>query len=105
MVVGQGGVWTVRFRFLFHVDPSRSEVRERIPLEFGISFSVNLAEGSDKIWVAYDGGLDEVNPATGEQREAIAFGDGPAGRQRRRGRRGFRLARWQRRAPGPFRSA
>ncbi len=40
-------------------------------LEFGISFSVNLAEGSDKIWVAYDGGLDEVNPATGEQREAV----------------------------------
>jgi class 3 adenylate cyclase/streptogramin lyase len=71
MVVGQGGVWTVRFRFLFHVDPSRSEVRARLPLEFGISFSVNLAEGSDKIWVAYDGGLDEVNPATGEQREAI----------------------------------
>ena len=103
MVVGQGGVWTVRFRFLFHVDPSRSEVRERIQLEFGISFSVNLAEGSDKIWVAYDGGLDEVNPATGEQREAIVFG-GPAGRQRRRGRRGFRLARWQRRALGPLRS-
>ena len=73
MVVGQGGVWTVRFGYLFHVDPSRSEVRERLTLEFGISFSVNLAEGSDKIWVAYDGGLDEVNPATGEQREAIGW--------------------------------
>jgi streptogramin lyase len=71
MVVGQGGVWTVRFRYLFNVDPSHSEVRDRLPLAFGISFSVNLAEGSDKIWVAYDGGLDEVNPATGEQREAI----------------------------------
>ena len=71
MVVGQGGVWTVRFRYLFHVDPSRSEVRDRLTLEFGISFSVNLAEGSDKIWVAHDGGLDEVNPATGEQREAV----------------------------------
>jgi class 3 adenylate cyclase/streptogramin lyase len=71
MVVGQGGVWTVRFRYLFHVDPSRSELEDRLPLEFGISFSVNLAEGSDKIWVAYDGGLDEVNPATGEQREAV----------------------------------
>jgi class 3 adenylate cyclase len=33
MVVGQGGVWTVRFRELFHVDPSRSEVRTRITLE------------------------------------------------------------------------
>ena len=65
MVVGQGGVWTVRFRSLFHVDPSRSEVRSRIELEtHGQPFTVNLAEGSDKIWVAYDGGLDEVNPAT-----------------------------------------
>ena len=71
MVVGQGGVWTVRFQYLYHVDPSRSEVRDRLQLEFGPSFSVNLAEGSDKIWVAYTGGLDELNPATGEQREAI----------------------------------
>jgi YVTN family beta-propeller protein len=78
MVVGQGGVWTVRFGDLFHVDPSRSEVRERLSLEFGISFTVNLAEGFDKIWVAYDGGLDEVNPATGEQREAIVLGGGGA---------------------------
>jgi class 3 adenylate cyclase/streptogramin lyase len=74
MVVGQGGVWTVRFQYLFHVDPSRLEVRDRLRLEFGISFSVNLAEGSDKIWVAYVGGLDEVNPATGEQREAFVSG-------------------------------
>jgi streptogramin lyase len=73
MVVGQGGVWTVRVQYLFHVDPSRSEVRDRLTLEFGISFSVNLAEGSDKIWIAHDGGLDEVNPATGEQREAIGW--------------------------------
>ncbi len=71
MVVGQGGVWTVRFQYLYHVDPSRSELRDRLQLEFGPSFSVNLAEGSDKIWVAYTGGLDELNPATGEQREAI----------------------------------
>ncbi len=71
MVLGQGGVWTVRFQYLFHVDPSRSELRDRLQLEFGPSFSVNLAEGSDKIWVAYAGGLDELNPATGEQREAI----------------------------------
>lgn len=76
MVVGQGGVWTVRFRYLFHVDPSRSELEDRLPLEFGISFSVNLAESSDKIWVAYDGGLDEVNPATGDQREVIVSATG-----------------------------
>ncbi|HEX6399677.1 MAG TPA: adenylate/guanylate cyclase domain-containing protein [Actinomycetota bacterium] len=78
MVVGQGSVWTVRFRTLFQVDPSRSELRERLTLEQGISFSVNLAEGADKIWIAYDGGLDEVNPATGEQREAFhSEGDRP----------------------------
>jgi len=72
MVVGQGGVWTVRFRSLFHVDPSRSEVRSRIELDTGgQSFSVNLAEGSDKIWVAYDRGLIEVNPATDAQREVM----------------------------------
>jgi YVTN family beta-propeller protein len=74
MVVGQGGVWTVRFRFLFHVDPSRSEVRRRLTLETGISFSVNLAEASDKIWVAYDRGLLEVNPATDDQMRVMALG-------------------------------
>jgi class 3 adenylate cyclase/streptogramin lyase len=74
MVVGQGGVWTVRFRDLFHVDPSRSEVRTRITLETrGPPFSANLAEGSDKIWFAYDNGLIEVNPATDEQRPVIPF--------------------------------
>jgi streptogramin lyase len=71
MVVGQGSVWTVRFRILFQVDPSRSELRERLTLESGISFAVNIAEGSDKIWIAHGGGLDQVNPATGEQREAV----------------------------------
>jgi streptogramin lyase len=72
MVVGQGGVWTVRSRSLFHVDPSRPEVRSRIELETGGQpFSVNLAEGSDKIWVAYDRGLIEVDPATDVQREVM----------------------------------
>jgi class 3 adenylate cyclase/streptogramin lyase len=80
MVVGQGGVWTVRFRDLFHVDPSRSEVRTRIPLETrGPPFSANLAEGSDKIWFAYDNGLIEVNPATDEQRPVIPFSPGGYG--------------------------
>ncbi len=80
MVVGQGGVWTVRFRFLFHVDPSRSEVRTRITLETrGLPFSANLAEGSDKIWFAYDNGLIEVNPATDEQRPVIPFSPGGYG--------------------------
>jgi class 3 adenylate cyclase/streptogramin lyase len=72
MVVGEGGVWTVRFRTLFHVDPSRSEVRTRLELETrGVPFSMNLAVGSDKIWIAYDGGLLEVNPATDEQRRVM----------------------------------
>jgi class 3 adenylate cyclase/outer membrane protein assembly factor BamB len=74
MVVGEGGVWTVRVRTLFHVDPSRSEVRTRLELETrGVPFSMNLAVGSDKIWIAYDGGLLEVNPATDEQRRIITL--------------------------------
>lgn len=40
----------------------------------GISFSANLAEGLDEVWVAYDGGLLEVNPATDEQRRVITLG-------------------------------
>jgi len=71
MVVGQGGVWTVRLRTLFHVDPTRSEIRKRIMIEGFISFSINLAVGSDKIWVALDGGLVEVNPATDELRRVM----------------------------------
>lgn len=74
MVVGEGGVWTVRFRTLFHVDPSRSEVRTRLELEIrGVPFSMNLAVGLDKIWIAYDEGLLEVNPATDEQRRAMTL--------------------------------
>lgn len=74
IVVGQGGVWSVRFRSLYHVDPSRSEVRERITLQAPISFTFNLAEGADKIWVVFDGGLIEVNPATDEQRAVTSLG-------------------------------
>jgi streptogramin lyase len=73
IAVGQGGVWTVRYRSLYHVDPARSEVRTRITLEAPISFSFDVVEGEDKIWVAFDGGLIEVNPATGEQRRATSF--------------------------------
>jgi streptogramin lyase len=74
IVVGQGGVWTIRWRSVFHVDPSRSEVRRRLTLDAGISFSGNLAEGLDEVWVAYDGGLLEVDPATGDQRRVITLG-------------------------------
>jgi class 3 adenylate cyclase/streptogramin lyase len=76
MAVGQGGLWTVRFRNLFHVDPSRSEVRTRLefPTAGGIPFSVNLAVGSDKIWIAYGLWLLEVNPATDEQQRAMTLG-------------------------------
>jgi class 3 adenylate cyclase/streptogramin lyase len=74
MAVGEGGVWTLRFRTLFHIDPSRSEVRTRRELEIrGVPFSMNLAVGSDKIWIAYDEGLLEVNPATDEQRRVMTM--------------------------------
>jgi streptogramin lyase len=74
MVVGEGGVWTVRYRTLFHVDPSRLEVRTRIELETrGVPFSMNLAVGSGKIWIAYAGGLLGVNPATDEQQRMLTL--------------------------------
>lgn len=81
IVVGQGGVWTIRWTSVFHVDPSRSEVRKRITLDAAIAsspFSGNLAEGLDEIWIAIDGGLLEVNPATDEQRRVIERGSAPA---------------------------
>ena len=86
IAIGQGGVWTIRFRALYHVDPARSEVRTRINLEAPISFSFDVVEGEDRIWVAFDGGLIEVNPATSEQRRAISF-DSTAGTDVTVGRR------------------
>ena len=73
IAVGQGGIWTVRsFRWLLHVDPERHEVRD--PIELGVaSFSANVAEGFDKIWVGKQEGLIEVNPATDEHRFVVQF--------------------------------
>jgi class 3 adenylate cyclase/streptogramin lyase len=70
MVVGQGGVWLARIpRYLLHVDPKDADVRSRLILEpGGLSFSINVAEGADAIWVAILHGLLRVNPATDEQR-------------------------------------
>jgi outer membrane protein assembly factor BamB len=74
IAVGQGGVWTVRWRSVFHVDPSRSEVRTRITIQGGTSsFSTNLAVGLDEVWLA-DGGLLEIDPATDEQRRVVSLG-------------------------------
>jgi streptogramin lyase len=73
IAVGQGGVWTVRWRSVFHVDPSRSEVRTRITIQ-GSFFSTNLAVGLDEVWLAYDGGLLEIDPATDEQRRVVSLG-------------------------------
>ncbi len=74
IVVGQGGVWTVRWASVFHVDPSRSEVRTRITLQGPPPFSTNLAVGLDGVWLAYDGGLIEIDAATDEQRRVITLG-------------------------------
>jgi class 3 adenylate cyclase/streptogramin lyase len=73
MVVGQGGVWLARApNFLVHVDPGSGEVRSRLILERGsFSFSVNVAEGADAIWVSYQQGLIRVNPATDEQEPIV----------------------------------
>jgi class 3 adenylate cyclase/streptogramin lyase len=69
MVVAQGGVWIGRApHFLVHVDPTDRDVRSMLTLaSAGLSFSLNVAEGADAIWVAYNRGLMKVNPATDEQ--------------------------------------
>jgi class 3 adenylate cyclase/streptogramin lyase len=73
MVVGQGGVWLARIpHFLIHVDPKDADVRSRLILEpGGLSFSINVAEGANAIWVSYQRGLLRVNPATDEQRLVV----------------------------------
>jgi hypothetical protein len=73
MVVGQGGVWTLRsFGSLYHIDPQRLEVRKRTELldpSLGVSF--NIAEGFDAIWVSTGGSLIRVNPATDQQESVL----------------------------------
>ncbi len=73
MVVGQGGVWTIRFLgSLYHIDPQRLEVRTRMELlNPGIAVSFNIAEGLDAIWVAIGGSLVRVNPATDQQESVL----------------------------------
>jgi class 3 adenylate cyclase/streptogramin lyase len=73
MVVGQGGVWLTRIpHFLIHVDPKDADVRSRLILEpSNFSFSINVAEGANAIWVCYEHGLLRVNPATDEQRLVV----------------------------------
>jgi class 3 adenylate cyclase/streptogramin lyase len=72
MVVGQGGVWVARLpHFLVHVDPVNRNVRGRLTVEAALSFSLNVTEGADAIWVSTFSGLRRVNPATHEQRLAV----------------------------------
>jgi class 3 adenylate cyclase/streptogramin lyase len=75
MIVAQGGVWVARSpHFLIHLDPTDRDVRSLVTLPAaGLSFSINLAEGSDAIWVVYNRGLARVNPATDEHRLLVRF--------------------------------
>jgi class 3 adenylate cyclase/outer membrane protein assembly factor BamB len=75
MIVGQGGVWVARSpHFLIHLDPMDRDVRSLVTLPAaGLSFSINLTEGADSIWVAYNRGLAEVHPATDEHRLLVRF--------------------------------
>jgi outer membrane protein assembly factor BamB len=68
LVVGQGGVWILRNVTLFHVDPLHGEVRRRIEVGTSFSFTTNVAEGLEAIWIVSEGGLFRVNPATDEPR-------------------------------------
>jgi hypothetical protein len=81
LVVGQGGVWTLRQRrILFHVDPLTSTVRARIALDVPtFARTINLAEGLDAIWAAHGQGLIRVRPATDEQEQVAPIPPGPLG--------------------------
>jgi class 3 adenylate cyclase/outer membrane protein assembly factor BamB len=67
LVVGQGGVWALRFTTLFHIDALREEVRRSIFIS-SLTFTTNVAQGLEAIWVVNDVGLYRVNPATDEHR-------------------------------------
>jgi class 3 adenylate cyclase/streptogramin lyase len=75
MIVAQGGVWVARSpHFLVHLDPIDRDVHSDVTLPAaGLSFSINLAEGADAIWVVYNRGLARVNPATDEHRLLVRF--------------------------------
>jgi streptogramin lyase len=79
MAIGQGGVWILRsHRWLYLVDPRSDELRSVITLDLGggPSFSLNLAVGLDEVWIAFDGGLLQVDPATEEQTTALSVPGG-----------------------------
>jgi streptogramin lyase len=72
MAVGLGGVWSLRsYRWLYLVDPATGSVRRVITLQTPGSFSVNVAVGLDEVWVVYDQGVLEIDPATQEQRVVL----------------------------------
>jgi class 3 adenylate cyclase len=81
LVVGQGGVWTLRQRrILFHLDPRTSDVRAEIPLDVPLfANTINVAEGFDAIWAAHGQGLIRVKPATDEQELVARIPPGPLG--------------------------
>jgi class 3 adenylate cyclase len=73
IVVGQGGVWVLRERLLFHVDPLHGEVRGRVTIGSQLTFTTNVTEGLDAVWVVSDEGLFRVHPATDEGRLVEPF--------------------------------
>jgi streptogramin lyase len=81
LVVGQGGVWTLRqHRILFHLDPLTSSVRGKIALDVPVfARTIHLAAEFDAIWAAHGQGLIRVNPATDEQAQVARIPPGSLG--------------------------
>jgi class 3 adenylate cyclase/streptogramin lyase len=81
LVVGEGGVWTLRQRrILFHIDLVTNDVRAEVALDVPIfARTINIAEGLDAIWAAHGQGLIRVKPATDEQETVATIPPGPLG--------------------------
>jgi class 3 adenylate cyclase len=77
LVVGQGGVWLIRRDQLIHIDPIDVAERDRPRLEQGNPVSINVASGSDVIWVMTDRELLRVHPGTDEVTQVASIQRGP----------------------------
>jgi len=79
LVVGQGRVWLIRREQLIQIDPLDEQEVDRAEIGRGNPISINIASGSDAIWLMVDRELLRVHPTTTEVRTVAKFGPGPVG--------------------------
>ena len=79
LVVGQGGVWLVRRDQLIQIDPHDEEEGERARTGRGNPISINIASGSDAIWLMADWELFRVHPTTVGVTSVAELTPGPIG--------------------------